>query len=67
MTSVVVYIVHKQSVLFLCLLFIMSDSDSPQRSDICLDNDASDSQDYLVVGGSYAPSQGEPLAKKRHT
>ena len=51
------------------LLFIMSDSeissnDSPQRSDIPLDSDASDSQDYLVVGASYAPYQGEPLAKK---
>ena len=63
--------VHIQSVLFLSLLFIMSDSeissnDSPQRSDISSDGDASDSQDYLVVGASYAPYQGEPLAKKTH-
>ena len=47
----------------------MSDSeiaskDSPHRSDISFDSDASDSQDYLVVGASYAPHSGEPFAKK---
>ena len=42
----------------------ISSNDSPQRSDISSDGNASDSQDYLVVGASYAPYQGEPLAKK---
>ena len=42
----------------------ISSNDSPQRSDISSDSNGSESQDYLVVGGNYAPYQGEPLAKK---
>ena len=41
----------------------VSSNNSSERSDICCDRDAGENRDYFVGAGSYAPYQGEPLAR----
>ncbi len=43
----------------------VSSNDSSQRNDISWDSNTGEGRDYFVTGGSYAPYQGEPLAKNR--